>query len=100
MFFEIFKNSMRATMEYHEDAETIPDIDVHIVKSVEDIVIKISDRGGGLSRDVMQNVFLYSYTSVTERVKLSGSDMGGTTSTTTPMHGLGYGLPLSRLYAR
>ena len=100
MFFEIFKNSMRATMEYHEDAETIPDIDVHIVKSVEDIVIKISDRGGGLSRDVMQNVFLYSYTSVTERVKLSGSEMGGTTSTTTPMHGLGYGLPLSRLYAR
>ena len=100
MFFEVFKNSMRATMEYHEDAETVPEIDVHIVKGVEDITIKVSDRGGGLRRCEMGNVFLYLYTSVTERVKLSGGDMGGTTSSNTPMHGLGYGLPLSRLYAR
>merc|ERR1712227_1087227 len=99
MFFEVFKNSMRATMEFHEDAETVPTIDVHIVRSSHDITIKISDQGGGISRSVADNVFLYLYTSAT-RVKLSGGDMGGTTSISTPMHGLGYGLPLSRLYAR
>jgi len=99
MFFEVFKNSMRATMEFHEEADTVPEIDVHIVKSSHDISIKISDQGGGISRTVAENVFLYLYTSAT-RVKLSGGDMGGTTSTSTPMHGLGYGLPLSRLYAR
>jgi len=99
MFFEVFKNSMRATMEFHEDAETVPTIDVHIVRSSHDITIKISDQGGGISRSVADNVFLYLYTSAT-RVKLSGGDMGGTTSISTPMHGLGYGLPLSRLYSR
>ena len=99
MFFEVFKNSMRATMEFHENAETVPTVDVHIVKSAHDITIKISDQGGGISRSVAENVFLYLYTSAT-RVKLSGGDMGGTTSTSTPMHGLGYGLPLSRLYSR
>jgi len=98
MFFEIFKNSMRATMEYHEDAEKVPDIDVLIAKSHHDITIKISDQGGGISKKTVENVFLYLYTSAT-RVKLGGGDFGGTTSNSTPMHGLGYGLPLSKLYA-
>ena len=63
MFFEVFKNSMRATMEFNENAETVPEIDVHIVKSSHDITIKVSDRGGGISRNVAENVFLYLYTS-------------------------------------
>jgi len=99
MLFEVFKNSMRATMEFHENSESIPDINVRIVKSSQDISIKVCDQGGGISRSVAENCFLYLYTSAT-RVKLSEGDMGGTTSTSTPMHGLGYGLPLSRLYAR
>jgi len=99
MFFEIFKNSMRATMEFHDGEDIIPNIKVHVVKSTSDISIKISDHGGGMSRTLADKVFMYLYTSAT-RVKLSEGDMGGTTSTTTPMHGLGYGLPLSKLYAR
>ena len=30
MFFEIFKNSMRATMEFHEGEDEIPGIDVRL----------------------------------------------------------------------
>jgi len=99
MFFEIFKNSMRATMETWENEDEVPEIDVQIVKSKHDISIKVSDQGGGINRNITDNVFLYLFTSAT-RVKLTGGDMGGTTSNSTPMHGLGYGLPLSRLYAR
>jgi len=99
MFFEIFKNSMRATMETWENEDKVPDIEVQIVKSKHDISIKVSDQGGGINRSISDNIFLYLFTSAT-RVKLSGGDMGGTTSHSTPMHGLGYGLPLSRLYAR
>ena len=66
---------------------------------MEDISLKICDQGGGISRSISEKIFMYLYTSAA-RVKLSEGDMGGTTSTRTPMHGLGYGLPLSRLYAR
>jgi len=99
MFFEVFKNSMRATMEFHEGEDSIPEIEVQIVKGKSDISIKISDNGGGMSRTLADKIFMYLYTSAGQ-VKLPGGDMGGTTSTSTPMHGLGYGLPLSRLYAR
>lgn len=93
MFFEVLKNSMRATMEFHAESETVPDIEVHIVKSSQDITIKISDYGGGISRSVAENAFLYAYTSAS-RVE---SDQA---NSVTPMHGLGYGLPLSKLYSR
>jgi len=99
MMFELFKNSMRATMEFHEDSSEIPPIDVLIVKSTQDITIRVSDQGGGISRNEVDKAFLYLYTTG-DRVQLSSGDMGGTASTTTPMHGLGYGLPLSKLYAR
>jgi pyruvate dehydrogenase kinase 2/3/4 len=99
MCFELFKNSMRATMETWENADEIPDIEVQIVKSKNDISIKVSDQGGGINRNINGNIFLYLFTSAT-RVKLNEGDMGGTTGNVTPMHGLGYGLPLSRLYAR
>jgi len=93
MFFEVLKNSMRATMEFHAEAETVPDIEVHIVKSSQDITIKISDYGGGISRSVAENAFLYAYTS-------ASAVTGDQANSVTPMHGLGYGLPLSKLYSK
>ena len=59
MFFEIFKNSMRATMETWETEDQVPDIEVQIVKSKHDISIKVSDQGGGINRNISDNVFLY-----------------------------------------
>merc|ERR1740131_131869 len=104
ILFEVFKNSMRATCEFSEQitATYVPPIKVRIYKTEDDITIKISDRGGGMNRRTRGKIFKYSY-STASKVKLpsgGGSYGGGLSAETLPMHGLGYGLPLSRLYAR
>jgi len=98
--FELSKNAMRAVLERHGDDNPPP---VRIVVSAgsdqEDVVIKVSDEGGGLPRSGMKRVWSYFYTSAasgTFDAFASGDDF----STNTPLAGLGYGLPLSRLYAR
>lgn len=42
ILFELFKNSMRAVMEKHQDSDSIPPLKVVIVKGKEDICLKIS----------------------------------------------------------
>lgn len=104
ILFEVFKNSMRATCEFSEQKmiTDLPFIRVRIYKTEDDISIKISDRGGGMNRRTRGKIFNYMY-STAPKVKLpsaGGSYGAGLTAETLPMHGLGYGLPLSRLYAR
>ena len=95
---------MRATCEFAESKGKLdlPPIKVKIFKTRNDITIKISDQGGGIPRASSGKVFNYMY-STAPSVNISesgGSFGGGISSDTLPMHGLGYGLPLSRLYAR
>ncbi|KAL8608046.1 hypothetical protein ACOMHN_023862 [Nucella lapillus] len=113
MLFELFKNSMRAIVEnYPQDVE-LPAVSVMIVKGQEDLCIKVShqtgtvaewlrrqtsnpevlsDRGGGIARSKQDLLFQYMYSTAPEP---SRSD-----NMSTPLAGYGYGLPLSRLYAR
>jgi len=104
MVFEVFKNSMRATCEFAEKKQMheLPPIKCGIYKTREDITIKISDRGGGMSRRTRSKIFNYMYSTAPKVVLPSsgGSYGGGLAGSALPMHGLGYGLPLSRLYAR
>lgn len=93
MLFELFKNSMRAVMEYHgSELDNYPPIDVTVVRGKEDICVKMSDRGGGIPRSHMDHLFKYMYSTAPQPSK---SD-----AYTVPLAGYGYGLPLSRLYAR
>lgn len=92
MAFELLKNSMRAVVETHMDATELPPLKLLLVKGKEDLTIKISDCGGGISRSLTDNLFLYMYSTAP---KPSVSD-----TESTPLAGYGYGLPLSRLYAR
>ncbi|CAG9804761.1 unnamed protein product [Chironomus riparius] len=92
ILFEIFKNAMRAVMETHQERGDIPPIQVIIVKGNEDICVKVSDQGGGIPRSSADQLFKYMYSTAPHPSK---SDVH-----TVPLAGFGYGLPISRLYAR
>lgn len=101
MIFELVKNSLRAVVEkYGIDSESsqYPPVTIVVGDGSEDITIRISDKGGGIPRSVQQRVWMYNYTTVKEPPKIgpefSEPMMGA------PMAGFGYGLPITRLYAR
>ncbi|KAJ4480019.1 mitochondrial branched-chain alpha-ketoacid dehydrogenase kinase-domain-containing protein [Lentinula aciculospora] len=102
IIFELLKNSLRAVVERHGvgNEGNFPSIKVIVVEGKEDITIKISDEGGGIPRSAMGLIWTYMYTTM----KLGpgeGLDEGFRDSDfKAPMAGFGYGLPLSRLYAR
>lgn len=99
MLFETLKNSLRAVVERHgADKEDFPVTKVIVAEGKEDITIKISDEGGGIPRSAIPLVWTYMYTTVDQTPNLDPdfdkSDFKA------PMAGFGYGLPISRLYAR
>ncbi|NXY28157.1 PDK4 kinase, partial [Pomatorhinus ruficollis] len=92
MLFELFKNSMRATVEFQENSPTLSPIEVTVVLGKEDLAIKISDRGGGVPVRKIERLFSYMY-STAPRPNVDDAR-------NTPLAGFGYGLPISRLYAK
>lgn len=101
MIFETVKNSLRAVVEKYGvdvDSKAYPPVTIVVGDGSEDITIRISDKGGGIPRSVQQRVWMYNYTTVKEPPKIgpefSEPMMGA------PMAGFGYGLPITRLYAR
>ncbi|TKR57858.1 hypothetical protein L596_030503 [Steinernema carpocapsae] len=56
IMFELFKNAMRATIEFHGVDEELPAVGVNVVCGQEDLSIKISDRGAE-SLERYSNVF-------------------------------------------
>jgi len=96
--FELLKNSLRAIVERHgADSENFPPIKVVVVEGKEDITVKISDEGGGIPRSAIPLIWTYMYTTMENQgidSDFQASDFKA------PMAGFGYGLPLSRLYAR
>lgn len=100
--FELLKNSLRATIETHRDADSLPPVRVVIADGREDVTIKISDEGGGFKRSEMKGVWTYLYTTakLPAKMLLEMEDRVDRSNRPDPIAGFGYGLPLSRLYAR
>ncbi|KAK4155090.1 mitochondrial branched-chain alpha-ketoacid dehydrogenase kinase-domain-containing protein [Chaetomidium leptoderma] len=99
MLFETLKNSLRAVVETHgQDKQEFPVTKVIVAEGKEDITIKVSDEGGGIPRSAIPLAWTYMYTTVDMTPNLDPdfdkSDFKA------PMAGFGYGLPISRLYAR
>ena len=99
MLFELIKNSMRAVVEFHgADSPNLPTIRVVVAEGHEDLTIKISDEGGGIPRSGISRIWTYLYTTG-DPSRLTPSSLYQS-DFQAPMAGLGYGLPISRLYAR
>jgi pyruvate dehydrogenase kinase 2/3/4 len=119
MLLELLKNACRATMEHHEKSEAVrrpkgfsfytmdsdpPPVRVIIADGTEneDVVIKISDQGGGIRRSVVDKIWSYLFTTASPEVQASviGEQEKPKFNASAPIAGLGVGLPLSRAYAR
>ncbi|KXJ92474.1 branched-chain alpha-ketoacid dehydrogenase [Microdochium bolleyi] len=72
------------------------------------VTIRIRDRGGGVSPEVLPNIWSYSFTTFSEEDEIPGVSHGSQDALSvisaasgggSSIAGLGYGLPLSRAYA-
>lgn len=95
--FELLKNAMRAVVERFVNDYQLPPIKLLFVKGKEDLTIRFSDFGGGISRSSLHNLFHYSYSTASQPQTLKHSN---NFELMPPLAGYGHGLPLSRLYAR
>ncbi|KAL3812213.1 hypothetical protein ACJIZ3_013481 [Penstemon smallii] len=98
MVFELVKNSLRAVQERFMDSDKVaPPVRIIVADGVEDVTIKVSDEGGGIPRSGLPRLFTYLYSTAKNPLnEQSETDV----ETATTMAGYGYGLPISRLYAR
>lgn len=105
MLFELLKNSMRAVVERTTDLDDdFPLIRLVVAEGNEDITIKISDEGGGIPRSGMPLIWTYMYTTADQPLLEDSDDRNDFRAPLAGynylMYRYGYGLPLSRLYAR
>uniref|UniRef100_A0AAR2IS76 Protein-serine/threonine kinase n=1 Tax=Pygocentrus nattereri TaxID=42514 RepID=A0AAR2IS76_PYGNA len=74
------------------NAMEYPPICVQITLGNEDLTVKVSDHGGGVPLRKIDRLFTYTY-STAPRPQMDSARAA-------PLAGYGYGLPISRLYAR
>ncbi|KAJ4836007.1 hypothetical protein Tsubulata_033308 [Turnera subulata] len=94
MVFELVKNSLRAVQERFMDSDKVPPVRIIVAEGIEDVTIKVSDEGGGIPRSGLPKIFTYLYSTARNPVE----DLEASNAVT--MAGYGYGIPISRLYAR
>ncbi|PHJ20322.1 atpase histidine kinase dna gyrase b hsp90 domain-containing protein [Cystoisospora suis] len=114
---EVLKNALRATVEFHtmgnslvdattrgliQDDEDLPEVKVEVYKGKREVVIKVSDKGGGVPPPKVQDIWSFGYSTVGDsNTKLQGnSSCIGANFIRSDMAGYGFGLPLARAFAR
>ncbi|KAF9193424.1 hypothetical protein BGZ50_007496 [Haplosporangium sp. Z 11] len=94
ILFELLKNSMRATAEFHGlDKMSYPDIEVKLSSSANgDLNIQIKDQGGASSTICIDFPSILSAMETKPEKSAMGENL--------PLCGFGFGLATSRMYAR
>ena len=85
-------------IESGSTSERIPPIKVVIVKGAEDVTIKIADRGGGIPRSQMSQIWKFAHSTSAKDEIENESNFGVDEITGAAIRG--FGLPLARIYAR
>lgn len=101
MVGELLKNACRATVKQHIEngsSGPIPPIKIVIVKGAEDVTIKIADRGGGIPRSQMSEIWKFAHSTSAKDEVENETDFGVNEITGAAIRG--FGLPLARIYAR
>ena len=106
MLKELLMNSAVATINRHSkpgrqklagtlnaQTDALPDVRVIVAMGYEDVTIKISDQGGGISRSKADSIWTFAHSTLSEKFKVE--DDGGAEPSIR-----GFGLPLARIYAR
>lgn len=96
MVGEILKNSCRATVDRYYGQATMPPIRVVVVQGDEDVTIKVSDSGGGVSRSTMEQIWKFAHSTSPDLEQ--NTDFGKDAFVGGKIRG--FGLPLARIYAR
>lgn len=103
IMIELFKNSMRATVEFHRDSDKLPPVRVTLCKGDRDVTIRVSDQGGGIPYDIVNKVWQYAFTTALESMQsgLQGTSLisDAIARKIEPIAGIGFGLPQSKVYA-
>ncbi|KAF8640139.1 hypothetical protein AX17_001375 [Amanita inopinata Kibby_2008] len=79
IIFELLKNSMRATIEKHHGATTLPPVLATIAAGANDVSIRISDQGGGLltaENNIQVPSDLFSFSHVKNAARMERSRLG------------------------
>mmetsp|Transcript_43422 Transcript_43422/g.72366 ORF Transcript_43422/g.72366 Transcript_43422/m.72366 type:complete len:431 (+) Transcript_43422:486-1778(+) len=112
--FELIKNAMRAITEFHADKSVLPPVTITIAcpSDSDSLGIMVEDEGGGIPLHMLHKVWQYSFTTVKKQKieeSLAHAQADGGTglymvsdsdTRADPLAGLGFGLPLARLYAQ
>ncbi|CAJ1418714.1 unnamed protein product [Effrenium voratum] len=100
---EVLKNSFRATLDRHLPQQP-PPVTVEVLKGTFDVTIKVSDRGGGMRLEELRQAWSYGYSGAKKDPDAPKDDFQGLCgldpASTRRLSGYGFGLPLSRVYAR
>ncbi|KAI9331382.1 branched-chain alpha-ketoacid dehydrogenase [Obelidium mucronatum] len=110
IFMELLKNASRATVEHSKRISRRgeqPVVQITVARGPADVTIRVRDMGGGISPEDMARVFEYSYTTVPKseleedhNIFSSQSRQAMQAGVGGPIAGLGFGLPMSRIYAK
>lgn len=96
---ELLKNSMRATVQFNNLFGKNPNIEVTICSCKNHFIVKISDRGGGISENRVDQIFNYTFTTSNENNLEKETFFTDYQSLLNPMYGFGFGLSIARAYS-